>query len=513
MRLLFLLLVDMGAVWFLSQLMSEGIWFLAGVIIVCVLGVNVFFISRKLYGLRWLSPGLVLLCLMVIAPIIYTVYVAFTNYDNNHVLTEQQAVQVLELETYLDEGAPKYTWTAFRRNVANVSPSGKYALWLKPPSGQGLLALPGEPLQSVQPGTAGVGPLNAEGVPESIEGYQRVSRVDSVIAISELSQIEFGQAPNVIKIKSLDEAAQYKQKYAYDAEHHTVLNQETGKTYAPIEGTFTSADGEKLSPAFFTVVGLRHFINTFTNESYRRPILEIFAWTVTFAIVVVAVQFAIGLVLSVAFMDLPRRIAKIIRSVLLLPYIIPAYLSVLVWSSMFNPNLGIVTKVLNNLFGLPLDWTVYPMGSRIEVLLVTFWLGFPYFLLINSGALQAIPEEILEAAEVDGASGWQRFWSITFPLLMEIVGPLIVLAAAFNFNNFTVVYLLTQGGPPMPNVLTPAGHTDLLITYTYKLAFTFTNSEYGLASVISILIYFVLAPVVYTQFRHRQVWAEETSNA
>src|SRR5690349_11174397 len=105
MRLLFLAVVDVGAVWFLIQLVGGGIWFLAGVIIITVLGVNVFFLLPKLYGLRWLSPGLVLFCLMVIAPIAYTVYVAFTNYDNNHVLTERQAVQVLELETYLDEGA------------------------------------------------------------------------------------------------------------------------------------------------------------------------------------------------------------------------------------------------------------------------------------------------------------------------------------------------------------------------------------------------------------------------
>ncbi|PJF45412.1 MAG: maltose transporter permease, partial [Candidatus Thermofonsia Clade 3 bacterium] len=91
--------------------------------------------------------------------------------------------------------------------------------------------------------------------------------------------------------------------------------------------------------------------------------------------------------------------------------------------------------------------------------------------VISTGALQALPSDVYEAAEIDGASPIQAFWNITLPLLMITMGPLLVASFAFNFNNFVVIELFNKGGPPMSGTISPVGHTDILVTYTYRIAF------------------------------------------
>ncbi|HRF97749.1 MAG TPA: ABC transporter permease subunit, partial [Aggregatilineales bacterium] len=100
------------------------------------------------------------------------------------------------------------------------------------------------------------------------------------------------------------------------------------------------------------------------------------------------------------------------------------------------------------------------------VLLVNLWLGYPYMMLISSGALQSIPSEVYEAAAVDGANPQQRFWQITLPLLLVTLGPLLIGSFVYNFNNYMLIAALTGGNPPIPDSPVPAGYTDILISYT-----------------------------------------------
>ena len=111
-----------------------------------------------------------------------------------------------------------------------------------------------------------------------------------------------------------------------------------------------------------------------------------------------------------------------------------------------------------------------PGAAKVAVLLTNLWMGFPYMFLVCTGALQAIPEDLTEAAKIDGASGFAGFRRITFPLLLVTVAPLLVATFAFNFNNFNAIYLLTEGGPFSPDNPN-AGGTDILISYTIRLAF------------------------------------------
>ena len=509
LRLLGLAAVDAFALWFLSQLVRDQAWFLTAAVAIVTLGINLAYLREELYPLRWLSPGLALLVLMALYPILFTVYTAFTNYSDGHLLTKQQAIHLLEKEQYLPEGAPTYRWTAFR------SPAGEYALWLVSEEGETWLARPGEPIRKGTAGKAGVGPLDEAGVPQNIQGYQRLSRVESVRFLSELGQLEFGEPPNTVKIKSLDEAARYQQRYVYDKGQDAIVDRATGVIYRADrrEGAFISAEGQALRPGYQVPVGWRNFRRLFTSPALRGPFIRVFLWTFAFAFLSVLTTFALGLFLALVFNDptVPGR--KLIRSLLIIPYAIPGVLSILIWRGMLNPHLGVISTNLQRLMGWSPAWFSDPWWAKVAILLINLWLGYPYMMLICSGALQAIPRDIYEAAEVDGANAWQRFWSITLPLLLVSVGPLLIASFTFNFNNFNVIYLYNEGGPPIPGTPTPAGHTDILISYTFRLAFASgRGSDYGYAAAITVVIFLLLSVITFFNFRYTRIWEEVSEN-
>ena len=138
--------------------------------------------------------------------------------------------------------------------------------------------------------------------------------------------------------------------------------------------------------------------------------------------------------------------------------------------------------------------------------MVNLWLGFPYFYLISSGALQAIPSELLEAASIDGANPRQIFRRITLPLLLQILSPLLIASFAFNFNNFNLIYLLTGGGPRAELDGELAGATDILISFTYKIAFGNASvQDLGLASAISLVIFILVGSISLYGLRKSKV--------
>ena len=158
-------------------------------------------------------------------------------------------------------------------------------------------------------------------------------------------------------------------------------------------------------------------------------------------------------------------------------------------------------------------WFSDPFWSKIGILVIQTWLGFPYMFVVVTGALQTLPNDIYEAADLDGANAWHKFQSLTFPLLLVTVGPLLVASFAFNFNNFVVIDLYNRGGPPMPNVPTPVGYTDILATYTYRIAFGASGvSDYGYASAITIMIFLILFIITQFQFRFTNMLEERGRN-
>jgi arabinogalactan oligomer/maltooligosaccharide transport system permease protein len=212
--------------------------------------------------------------------------------------------------------------------------------------------------------------------------------------------------------------------------------------------------------------------------------------------------FALGLGLALALKNEGMRGRAVYRSIYIIPYAVPAFLSIFVWRGLLNTQFGQVNNLLETL-GLPaVNWLGTSTNAMISVLLVNLWLGFPYMFLICSGALTSIPEELLEAAKVDGASAWKSFRTVTLPLLLVSTAPLLIGAFAFNFNNFVLIYLLTNGGPPLTGYDVPVGATDILISFTFDLAAgSGRGAQYALASAIVVIIFVVLATTSALSFR------------
>jgi arabinogalactan oligomer/maltooligosaccharide transport system permease protein len=181
---------------------------------------------------------------------------------------------------------------------------------------------------------------------------------------------------------------------------------------------------------------------------------------------------------------------------IVLPYAMPSFAMLLVWRDMFNTDFGLI----NNLTGQSINWFGNVWTARFAILLVQFWLGYPYMFLVCLGALQSIPPDMTEAAAVDGARPYQAFRSVIFPLLLVAVAPLLISSFAFNFNNFNVIQLTTAGAPFPPDN-PKAGGTDILVSYTYRLAFTEGGAQYGFAAAVSVLIFLIVATFSIIGFR------------
>ncbi len=506
-RLLLLFALDASAIWFLIQVIESEAYFLAAGVAVITLFVNVVILYNDAYPIRWMLIGLVLMALFAVYPIIFTIYVAFTNFGDGHLLSQELAIAQISKERYLPEGGSAYTWTAFRAD------DGEFALWLQGEDTAGLLAKPGAAITAVLPGEAGVAELDKDGIPTSIEGYERLNRLTVVRYINDLGEILFGDGDQIVRVRTMDEAAELQQRYVYDAARDIFVDQETGDEYTAVDGTFMAPGGKELRPGFQANVGLENFRRFFISPALRGPLLRIISWNFAFAILSVVLTFAMGLGIAIIYNDPDFPGRKIIQSFLLIPYTIPSLITILIWRGMLNPDVGVINRAIETLTGFSPPWFTDQWWAKAGVLLVNLWLGYPYFMLICSGALQAIPADIYSAAKVDGANAWQQFRRITLPLLLVAVGPLLVASFTFNFNNFNIIFLFIQGGPPIAGAATRAGHTDILISYVYNLAFAGgRGADYGLASAITIVIFLIVASITLFQFRYTKMWEEVGEN-
>jgi len=505
-RLALLIATDVVAIWFLNRLVSLGYLPLAAVILIITIFVNVVLLLPKAYPIRWMVGGLVLMALFTIYPIFFTVWVSFTNYGEGHLITQEQAVEQILKEKYLPEAGKAYTWTAFK------SPQGDYALWLKDVEGNGYLAKQGEPLTQPQSGEAGIGELDDKGIPKTIEGYKRLN---AIVAATDqnLTEIQFGEAGTTIQVRSPKEAAELLPKYIYDPDQDAMIEQETGALYRNLRGTFTSETGQVLRPGFVEIIQFANFREFFISPALRGPLVRIITWNFAFAFLSLLLNFSLGLVIAIMFNDAHFPFKKLIRSLLIIPYTVPALLTILIWRGMLNPELGVIDRTLESLFGWAPPWFTDQWWAKVAILLINLWLSYPYFMLVCSGALQSIPEDYYAAAQVDGANAWQQFRRITLPLLLVAVGPLLMASFVFNFNNFNLIYIFNAGGPPIASTPTPAGHTDILISYVYNLAFTASRGvDYGFAAAITIVIFFIVGTLTILQFRYTRMWEEVSEN-
>lgn len=505
LRLALVLVVDVAVVWFIFQLFGLGYFPLAAAVSVILLLANAILIVPRLYPLRWMLLGLVFMGLFTIYPILFTVWVSFTNYGDGHLISKQVAIEQILEQKYLPETGRAFTWTAYK------SEDGDYVLWLLDADKGGYFARIGEALTQPQPGEDGVGELDSQGIPTSIEGY---TRLNAILAAADpnLPNIQFGAPEKPVQIRSPKEAAELSPLYQYDPDQDAMINLQTGDIYKNIEGTFTYHE-KKILPGFIERIGFKNFSNFFTSPALRGPLVRILVWNFAFAFFSVLMTFSLGLGIAILFNDKKFPAKKLFRSLLLIPYTIPSLITILIWRGMMNPEVGVINNLLKAWFDFSPPWFTDGSWAKLAILIVNLWLGYPYFMLICSGALQSIPSDIYEASRVDGAGAWQQFWRITLPLLLVAVGPLMLASFTFNFNNFNLIFLFIGGGPPIAGSNTPAGHTDILISYVYNLAFAGGRGiNYGFASAITIIIFLIVGTITLFQFRYTRMWEEVSEN-
>ncbi|WP_034341203.1 ABC transporter permease subunit [Deinococcus misasensis] len=254
-------------------------------------------------------------------------------------------------------------------------------------------------------------------------------------------------------------------------------------------------------------VGIKNFTGIFKNASIQ--LIPTFIWTVVFALSTIILNTLAGLTLGILLANKRLKFRNFYRSLLFLPWAIPVVISVQMWVALLNPNFGVINRLLGLLGMYPIGWLIDPLWAKISILFVNLWLGFPFMMTATISALASIPDDLYEAAAIDGANRWQQVKAITLPMLRSAFTPLLLTGFAFNFNNFGLIYLLTAGGPPQEGRTSTAQSTDILLSWGYNVAFTNQGgNDYALASAIAIIIGVLTLAVSIVNFRAAGVFKE-----
>lgn len=281
---------------------------------------------------------------------------------------------------------------------------------------------------------------------------------------------------------------------------------------------FNAGTWEKYAPLW---VGIQNYVKIVTGklaiENY--DFARLLGFNITWTVVNVAFHVTLGVLIAMALNQKFLIGRRIYRALFVLPWAIPGYIAALTWKNMYDDRFGAVNQliaIINTKLGtsFPVDtrWmdiTTPPIGGLLAFLPLAFycllaaniWLGWPFMTVVATGALQSIPGELYEAASMDGANAWQRFWNVTVPMIRPAMVPAIMLGTIWTFNNFSVIYFISKGGP--------FGRTEILITQAFKLVFE--QRLYGVAAAFSFIVAAIL--LVITLINNRVTRATEAYNA
>lgn len=502
-------LLDAGAMFLAMMLIMKEEWGFTALLVAVTLIINYIYLKPGGLPAKYLAPGVLFLLAFQVYVVFFSGFIAFTNYGSLHNGSQESALDAITQSAVVPvEGASTYDLKVVKNAdgaieflVTDFETSKVYV------GGSDFKA---DPFREV---TADPGlKVGEDGLAESLSGYTRLTDDQISAKGEEISAMKVPVGADINTdgfLATPDGLTAELNKFdaVYDKATDSITRLSDGVVFKANQSTgfFESAEtGERFDIGWQVMVGFDNFARIFGDEELRGPLLGILLWTFMFAIGSVLSTFIVGLALALLFNDERLRGKKIYRAIMILPYAFPAFLSAYVWKGMFQKEHGFINQTILGLSpenGIP--WLEEVGPARWAVLLVNLWLGFPYMFLITTGALQAIPGELTESATIDGASPWQQFRLIKLPLLLVSLAPLLISSFAFNFNNFTIIYLLTGGGPGGdPTLRLDAGGTDILITFVYKLAFGGgVGADYGLASAFSILIFLIVGSISYVTFR------------
>ncbi|MFD6952877.1 multiple sugar transporter permease [Nocardiopsis sp. TSRI0078] len=485
-------------VWAVLPLYVGGNWWGIGLVVAVVGLVYWVYLSKRAVPAKYLLPGVLFLVAFQILPVLYTMSTSVTNLSDGHRGDKEQAIASIEAYSVTSsEDAEEYTLTV----ATTGAPESGDLVFLLTDAGGGTYAGTEEGLSELDGAT--VGPSGK--VTEAF-GYTILSPAQVNARSDELQEfaVPTGEGTG-IRSSGLSTAFEGRATRVYDEACDCVTDTRTGVVYHADDerGAFYNEDGERLAQGWQVGVGFDNFARFLFNPTFASSFFTILVWNIAFAVSVTFLVFVLGLAIALT-LHVPRLRGKVAYRVLVvLPYAMSSLAMFLLWRDMFNTDFGLFNRVL----GLEVDWLGDAWSARAAVILANVWLGYPYMFLVATGALQAIPRELGQAAQIDGAGPWQSFRHVTLPLLMVAMTPILISTFAFNFNNFNAVWLITQGGPFSPNNPT-AGATDLLITYTYRLAFNEATAQYGYAAALSVMIFLIVSVMSVVSLRRSSALKE-----
>jgi maltose/maltodextrin transport system permease protein len=445
---------------------------------------------------KYLFPGVAGMLLFVAFPLLYTVQIGFTNYSSSNLLEEARSRAYLLDQAVSDE--------AHARPFTLHAEGSAYRIQLQPAEGGSEVL--------VSP------PLNLSAATTAPVAMQPLSdtKLGAALPLKDLVRLRDGLLPLQLKLPGGGPGAFI--RYAglrefgpieplWTAEPEGAIKQaSTGAVFKPNReaGFFENAQGERVQPGFKVGIGFANYSRMLLDADFRGPFVSIFIWTVVFAGLTVVFSTALGMTLAVVLEWPALKYRALYRTLLFLPYAVPGFISILVFKGLFNQNFGEINGILHSLLGIRPAWFADPLLAKAMILIVNTWLGYPYIMILCSGLIKAIPSDLYEASAIAGAKPLTNFFKITAPLIAKPLTPLLISAFAFNFNNFVLISLLTDGRPDFLNTKLPAGTTDILVSYTYRIAFTDSGQNFGLAAAISTLIFVMVALMAMVQLKITQ---------
>jgi maltose/maltodextrin transport system permease protein len=477
---------------------TGNVWIALAMLI--VIGVGTFiYLSDAGYTYRYLFPGFLGFGLFVIFPIVYMVFLSFTKYSSQNLLNFDRSLAMLEQESFSVGGAT-YNYKLYAQE------DGTYILCLESDADhtKHFVSAPFELKPGEQPkGLQEPGRLSSLSPGQEVPGkpldFAQVTRQKLFIP---MRGRQFALPDDtLVAMEGLQKFASRERLWTPSPDG-SLTNKQDGKVVHPDFqlGYFVTDQGVKVGAGFRTYSGLENYVRIVTDPRIQGPFFKIFLWTVAFSGISVMLTFAVGMLLAVILEWKELRFRRGYRTLLILPYAVPAVLSILIFKGLFNQEFGAVNEFLRAILGFAPEWETNPWGARAMILLVNVWLGYPYMMLVCTGMLQSIPSVIYEASAIDGSGAIVDFFQLTLPLVLPPLMPILISSFAFNFNNFNLIYLLTGGGPKMVGGGI-AGETDLLVNYTFNIAFRDSGSNFGLASAIATLLFFIVGILAWINLK------------
>jgi len=466
------------------------------VLVVIAVAVAIY-VSPRFYAWRYVLPSALAVVIFLVVPIVYSFGISFTNYSSSHLLSFERATDVLVARTNASDVGLDFQLHAAGDHYRFEFTADDGARFVSDPVALGPVRVP---LRAAPPeapdGAAADEPLTLKDVVALQATLQQVVAVlpdGTELRQNSLRRFiamrpAFARNPDGTLTDSADGAI-------LRADHDT--------------GYWRRPDGTRIEPGFRAVVGGQNYVHIFTDRRFFQPFLRVFAWTVAFAALNTLFTFGVGVVLSALLNWDALRYRGFYRTMLFLPYAVPAFISIPVFRGLFNENLGEINLILGQLFDLHPGWFSDANLARSMVLIVNTWLGYPYMMILCMGLIKTIPPELYEASAIDGAGPLANFFRITLPLILRPIAPLLIASFAVNFNNLTLIELLTEGSPDFLDTEVPAGATDLLASYTYRIAFRDSGQHFALACAISTIIFVIVAALAVVNLRLFKVSSDD----